>query len=658
IWDDHLLIKDNIYIKSFIHLDKIFTQDLGQGVGVKFNFYRPLQLLSYCLEYRLWGLNVTGYHLVNVSLHTGIALLLYLLVYLLSRKKLVSFLSSILFLIHPLATETVCYLSNRADLLATSFMLVSLNLYILWIKGKHIGRGILSLLFFLLALFSKETALIFPLLLVFYNWVFLEKNAFKKTVPFFTLLSLFILFRIFFVSSSLSVFKNIDSFYQRLPGFFSALLSYLRLLFLPINLHMEYGKKLFYWRDFTVVTGILLFIALFYYALLLPKKKPLVAFSLGFFLIGLIPISNIFPLPFYMSEHYIYFSSLGFFMVLGYFLTQGLSYKKYKYLVGTAIAFLSFIFLIMTISQAKYWKEPISFYQRILKFEPNSARIHHNLGDAYQEKGLYDNSIEHYLDSIELDPGNASTYTNLGTVYGFLGKDDLAISFYKKAIDVDPGYALAYNNLGVIYQRKMDFPKAVDLYKKSLELNDHYIKTYINLSIIYIITGDFSKSLAASNKALALNPYSVEAYVNRGVALFNQGKYNKALDSYSKAVEINPDYLRIYYNIGIAYTLLDYDQKAIANFRKATGSPEVAVDAYYNLGVLYRKNGMIKEAINAFLKVAEIAPEADVYNNLAMIYYELGDFEQAKEYFNQAVALGSDNPYLYNLLYPSPEVQK
>jgi len=107
VWDDDHLIKNNVSIRSFTYLPEIFTGHKGVGAGEEWNFYRPFQIFTYMVDYHFWGFNVVGYHLTNIVLHILVALNLYWLLFVLFKDRLLSFFTSMFYVVHPLHTVVV-----------------------------------------------------------------------------------------------------------------------------------------------------------------------------------------------------------------------------------------------------------------------------------------------------------------------------------------------------------------------------------------------------------------------------------------------------------------------------------------------------------------------------------------------------------------------
>ena len=262
IWDDRLHIIDDAFIKSRSDLSKIFSQNMAAGAGYKTPFYRPLQVLSYKIDYSFWGLNATGYHLTSLIVHICVAGAVYLLIYLLSKNQTVSFVAGLLFVAHPLNVETVAFISDRADCLVALFMLLCVIFYIKYLYIEKPGAYILIGSSYTLALLSKESSVVLPLLLLSYHYVFKKRIDGKKFLTISGLILIYIIFRLAVIKSDFLALWQPDSPAQRIPGFFAAVTDYLRIVWLPLGLHMEYSYRMFHWGEFKVVAGVILFLLL------------------------------------------------------------------------------------------------------------------------------------------------------------------------------------------------------------------------------------------------------------------------------------------------------------------------------------------------------------------------------------------------------------
>jgi len=466
VWDDFGLVRDNAYIKSWQNIPEIFTK--GMGGGGSSNFYRPLQMATYVADYSLWGLNTVGYHLTNTLLHILAALAIYWLINIIFCSRMLAFITAALFVAFPVHTESVSYISGRSDSLAVIFILLTLIFYIKSLSPARPRMFILASLSCIFALLSKENSVIIPLLIILYHYAFKVKFKAKGFLLIsFTVLGYAVL-RLTVLKDSVPV-TPVEL--QRIPGFFVALAEYVRLLLLPFNLHMEYGDKLFSVFNPKAILGMAVAVLLITIAVRQRGKNNLVFFSISWFFLALLPVSNIYVINYsFMMEHWLYLPSIGFFLLLsrGLCLLYGSGKLKYAAIVLTVAILTSYACL--TVKQNNYWREPISFYKRALQFSPDSYRFLNELGLEYAQMNLNKEAIAAYQKALEINPRLAGVYYNLGALYYFLGDDQQAILSLKKAVELAPWYTEAYFALGKAYCRANKKEEALSLYKKLVEI--------------------------------------------------------------------------------------------------------------------------------------------------------------------------------------------
>ncbi|MFA6349924.1 MAG: hypothetical protein WCY12_03235, partial [Candidatus Omnitrophota bacterium] len=183
IWDDEAVVRDNVYLKSPAQFKNLITQDVGAGSNVRYNFYRPLHMATFFVNYYLSGLNTSSYHITNTVFHIITALLFCWLIVVVTGSAGCGFLAGLLFIAHPANIEAVTYISGRADILSALFMLLSFILYIKQIEKRNILLFVGMLSAYLAAFLSKENAIVFPLLLLLYHFSFSKKIRFKIFLP-------------------------------------------------------------------------------------------------------------------------------------------------------------------------------------------------------------------------------------------------------------------------------------------------------------------------------------------------------------------------------------------------------------------------------------------------------------------------------------------
>lgn len=519
ILDDISLVRDNVYIRNFSRAPKIITENIAAGAGRKSAFYRPLQIFTYMADYAIWKLNVKGYHLTNILLHILAALCVYYLANLLSEDRFLALLAGALFVVNPVHTEAVTYISGRSDSLALIFMLFSFIFYLKCFSGKNIKIYILMVLSYALALLSRETSLILPVLLLVYHYTYKKKIRVREFLSVAGIALIYILLRLTALKS-LSLHADLPvptGLFQRIPGFFVAVANYIRLLILPFNLHIEYGNILFGLSYPGAIVGILLSSLLLIYAFMKRKDNGLISFSIFWFFAALLPVSNLYPVNAYMAEHWLYLPSIGFFLILGKTLSYLYKRRGFKVFALFFAAGLLFFYSYLTVKQNNYWREPVVFYKRTLKYAPPSSRM----------------------------------LNNLGTIYCNSGRNEEAIPQFKKAIKINPNYADAYNNLGIAYNNTGRTEDAIAAFEKSAELDPGYADTYYNLGIAYGKLGRLKEAIAAFEKSIEIYPDFTAAYNNIGVAYYKLGRTEKAIESFKKVLEIDPDYRDARHNLSV-----------------------------------------------------------------------------------------------------------
>ncbi len=471
-WDDNDFILNNVYVHDWKYIPQYFSENIIAGAGFVSNYWRPVLLGVFSIEYHLWGTHPFGYHLVNLLIHIADALLVFFLINGLFRKYKIALLTAFVFLIHPLQTEAVTYVNSLGDSLSVFFILLGLNNYLHFSQNNDRASFWWSIACYPLALMSKETAIIYPALIAiieFFQQPELNLKARLKNVARFVWPTLIIAAIYLLLRATALNFKNTFNLYDqdnlftshlsvRIFTFFQTLATYFGLLIYPHNLHMERSLPLatnFFSQP--VLLGFALFVVLLGFITYFWRKQPIVSFGLLWFLIGLAPTSNILvPINGLLYEHWLYLPMIGFWLAV-FGLAQWSGAFKFKPLRYTLIIFfiLFALFLsVTTIRRNSEWHDPIRFYNQTLEYAPNSYRVVNNLGMAYADANNYEKAVEMYSRAIQIDPTVQVGYHNLGNAYKSLGQNESALEYFKKAIDLDPRFYYSYNAIADIFLKQ------------------------------------------------------------------------------------------------------------------------------------------------------------------------------------------------------------
>ncbi|MFH1037261.1 MAG: tetratricopeptide repeat protein, partial [PVC group bacterium] len=526
IWDDIHFIRNNVYLRSVAYLPRIVTGDVAAGSGETYNYYRPLTTVTYLADYAAWGLNPAGYHVSSILFHVLAAVAVYFLLFLLYRDKLLAFIAGLLFVLHPIQTETVAYISGRPDSLAALCLLACFISYLKNLDSRHLSVSILTVFFYLLALLSRENSVVLPALILLYHVAFRKKVAFPVFLVLATMAAGYVLLRALLMAPAVVP----TALSERLPGFFASLTGYLKLVFIPVDLHQEYGFVLFRPDDPRVLGGVMIAAVFLLIAVRGCLRKPvsLVLFSIGWFFIGLGPVSGIYPIKTYIAEHWLYLPSIGIFTLIsaGYVrLLRSDRHRRPVLAAGTAVLLL---YGLLTAHQNGYFRDPLTFYERTLVYTPESARMHNNLGNIYFTRGRVEDAARSYREAMTLEPDYPNPYNNLGNIYYRSGEFDKAIPLFQHAIELNPWYAAAYNNLGIIYCRQGRAEEGIALLKRSAVINPRDPDTFYNLGVVYDLTDKPEEAAEAYRESLKLMPDSGRAHSRLSETLRRLGQHGQA----------------------------------------------------------------------------------------------------------------------------------
>jgi len=529
-WDDDDFILKNRYIKDWHYWPHYFTENVVAGNYLLSNYWRPVLLLLFSLEWHLWQAWAPGYHIVSTFFHAIDSVLLFIFLILITKDRWLASLTSLTFLVHPIQTEAVVYANAISDSLAAFFIFLSLIFYV---KSRTVESAngkkstmlfyLLSWIMYPLGLMSKEVAFVLPGYIAALELTVLNTDTFfpkkLKTIslrllPFLILAGIYLYLR----STSLN-FVNTFNFYNeaniltshflvRLFTFFRVMSVYFGLLFFPIDLHVErsvsLATSLF---SASVLFGAALFFGLIILAFRKWKNEPLMTFAVGWFLMGIFLSSNLLiPINALLYEHFLYLPLIGIFLIVlnqGFFLIQRFKLQS----TALKIFFIYLIFLsALTAQRNRDWRDPITFYENLLKYAPTSYRVINNLGMVYADRGFHKKAEEIYRRAIRLDPTNPVGYHNIGGTYRDTGRIDLAIQSFKKAIELNPQFIFSYKSLAKLYLDKNDYVNARRVLEQYLRYTPEPLSTLLLLVQITQIQNDFSATRLYLKAALELSP--------------------------------------------------------------------------------------------------------------------------------------------------------
>ena len=535
VLDDYTVITENFVTQKGIagipeivsHFYRYGHAAMGDGL------YRPLSVILFAIEWQISPNNPTIHHFVNILFYVlTIQVVFIFLRTILPKYSLILPLSiTLLFATHPTHTEVVANIKSRDELLAFFFSILALLYGINYVKSKINKKMWMCCLFYLLALLSKETAILILLILPITLYFFTDNSwkTYRKPVVYLSIISiLFLLLRHVVLenhgtSYAIAKLENplVDlSLVERLPTAFSLVGHYVFLVFVPYKLLYDYSfnqipiihyTHIYFWLSFTMI------VLLFTYTIYRFQKKEVIIYGILFFGITISLFSNL-PLKIgsIFSIRFLYFPSFGFCFVLPFLFDRIFGARKMLYVILTICCFFS----IKTISRNSDWKENYSLFLSDSKNLKNNAKAHLFLGIEYLKKGqtiTTDNKIKtdvikkgiHELTwSYRMYPNSIENLENLGNAYQMLHQNDSAIYYFNKVQKLDS--KSCNGNLGDIYFDIKDFKSAIQFYKKEINVHPKAVRGYHNLGMTLASIGAYHRAIMYLNKGILVAPKNIE----------------------------------------------------------------------------------------------------------------------------------------------------
>ncbi|MBF0344107.1 MAG: tetratricopeptide repeat protein [Nitrospirae bacterium] len=571
VLDDESNIVDNPLITDFRYFtDKSMfdTAEAVEGVKNLFNT-RIIGFISFAINYKLNGLDVTGYHIFNLLVHIVNAMLVYWLIILTFAAPFFSndsdldvysvtrtpnscaLLGALLFVVHPIQTQAVTYIVQRFASLATLFYLLSVSMYVrARLAESFRTRSTLYAISFvstICAMTTKEISFTIPLTIVLYEFMFF-KGSVKKRITYVIPLLLTMPVIPLTMLWSKGAISNIEGISKTISGVssqnitrwdylitqFRVIVTYIRLLFLPVNQNLDYDYTI-YRTPFSIeILGSLLIIisilGMAVYMFTISDRSGdrrffrLISFGILWFFITLSVESSIIPIADVIFEHRLYLPLVGFCLVFmsTYILIKGRIRKSWEQKVyhgvkGTEITVLIAILIalaIMAYMRNEVWRDKMSLWADVIKKSPKKARPHYNLGVVYGEAGYVEDALKQYQTAINLNPNNVESHNNLGLIYASRDNLNEALKEYQISIKLNPNYAVAHNNIGIVYFKLRQFNEASIEFQQAIKLKPRYADAHSNLGGVYVMFGRYEEAIKEFQTALTLDPNSIAAKAN------------------------------------------------------------------------------------------------------------------------------------------------
>jgi len=618
---------------------------------------RPLINLSLAVNYALGGLQVWGYHALNLTVHilAGLTLLgimrrTFLQPALRERfgaaANELALATAVLWTVHPLTTEAVTYVIQRAESIMGLFYLLTLYCFI---RGTGSERSRvwygLSVAACALGMASKEVMASAPVMVLLYDRTFLSgsfREAWRRRWPLYLALAgTWILLGVVLVSGQLPTTLIIArrlgySWWEYLATEPGVILYYLRLSVWPSPLCVCHPWPIVKTWSSVLPPAIVVMILLGASGWAW-RTRPVWGFVGAWFFLILAPTSSVIPLHDLIYEHRMYLSlaAVVSLVVAGLYSLVG----KRSFVVFVAMA-VGLGFLTSRRNQdyrseITLWSDTVAKfpddadphyklgvalqragriqgataqYEQALRINPRTAEAHWNLGNGLREVGKAVEAMGQYEQALRLEPDFAEAHNNLGVALAQAGRLPEAIKHYERAVQIDPSLADAQNNLGTVLLRDGKVEEAIRHYDQAVRIEPDNARAQFNLGVALEQAGKLQQAIGHYEQAAQINPDFARAHVSLGNTLFEAGEFDRAIDQYQQALHIIPDYADAHNNFGGALLRLGRVREAIEHFEQAVHIVPGMVEAHYNLGVALEQDGQIEKAIDQYQQVLRLKP--------------------------------------------------
>ena len=652
--DDTDSILANPSIRS---LRTAFFPPAGTGITVG---GRPMVNASLAVNYAFGGFDASGYHLLNLLVHGCAALFLFGVVRRTLRLPLLApsfgrsattlaLLMTLLWALHPLQTESVTYVIQRAESLMGLFYLGAVYAFVRATESPTSRLWpALTFLSCLLGMATKEVMASAPLILFFYDAILVSgswQKAWQNRRNFhLALASTWLLLGALVIANSgrgaTVGFAASSSWWSYALVQTTAIVRYLGLTLWPADLVFDYGANV------RPATGQILFGSLVTLALLtatvvaLRRKSALGFLGLWFFAI-LAPSSSLIPVVTQtIAEHRMYLPLVAIIAPLVL-----LFWRLSPTLALTILLPLTVVEAFATYQRNLTYHSAIDLWRDTVAKRPDQERAHLHLGDAYLAAGRTDEGIASLEKARSLAPQDAKIYNNLGLAYAHAGRNREALAVLEQAVKLAPDKApvrLSYGNTLLAAGRQAE---AMAEFERAVALSPDNSQARFALANGFALAGRTAEAIQNYERALQSDPGDVEVLTNLGAALARAGRIDEAIARNETAVRLKPDSVKSHLNLGIAFLMANRRDQALAQFREAARLGPVLPQDRYNLGGVLAEMGQPAEALQQFEALLTLGPPtAELHFNAGVLCAQLGRAPAAIDHFRRALSLAPNYP--------------
>ena len=608
LWDDDVMLTANPCIIGPLGLKEIWTTNAADIC--------PLTITTLWLGHALWGLAPLPYHLVNILTHGACGVVLWRVLRILRVQG--AWLGASLWALHPVQVESAAWITEMKNTESELFFLLSILFFVKHLtrsshdpasKTRRVGWDYgLSMLFAALAMASKSSTVILPVVLCLCAWWIERRWNWRNITRVIPMLVMSV------AASALSIWTQtlqpglqidpqwVRPWPQRLATAGDAVWFYLGKLLWPhpiITIYPRWQIDAAQWTSYLPLTAVILVLSVFWFANRTGAAGFRACFfAFTYFIVALLPVLGLIDL--FISryslvfDHFQYLASMGPLALAGAGLARTWDFlsssnadtpirRPFRRSLGEVghadtslsplrqalCAGLLLVLGFVTWQRTRAYQSEEILWRDTIAENPDCWLGHYNVGNAYMQKGQIDEAIAQYQTALELNSNYADAHNNLGNALLKKGRLDEAIAQYRKTLDINPNLAETRTNLGNTLFRKRQLGAAIEQYQMAVRANPNYAQAHGNLGVAYFQKGQLDAAIAEYHQALKINPNYAEARINLGNALLQEGQPDAAIEQYNRAVQSSPTYALAHANFGVALLQKGQVDQAISEFEEA-----------------------------------------------------------------------------------------
>jgi tetratricopeptide (TPR) repeat protein len=521
IYDDNVSIVRNTALRSFQSVPQAFH------ASSFFYLYRPLTSLWMWANFALFGLNPEWWHLATLALHVLITYLVFRVTYELAGDRTTAFIASLLFGVHPAHVENVAWVSAVNDLLTSALLLTSFLAFLRHRKpGNQGGLWLgLSVTLFASALLTKETAVVFPVLILVFSWIFTNETgeswwgrairSVRASAAFFCVLLVYLVARSHAVRAAATTKATGVGWTTMVFTWPSILWFDVKHLVLPIALSEFYPSEYVLYpglREFVLPAVLVIVIAIVVLLWMRQLENAKVAwFACAWVLLPLIPTLYLRALTpgDFIHDRFLYLPSVGFVILVALAIRQlhwGLTERTRSATQVAILVLLAVAGMVGTFSNQLPWASDVLLYQNGLKFVPDSSNLKDNFANALDARGQSDKAMRLYQEVLERDPLYWRSNYNLGHAYLKAGRYREAEQSLTRAVQIDGSDPDEYILLAAAQRQQNELDDAIRNAERAIQISPQSSGYHYTLGTILRASGNRNRALSEFNQELADHP--------------------------------------------------------------------------------------------------------------------------------------------------------